>query len=106
MPPPGDAAKGSAVYTTQACNTCHAADGKGDLGPNITMSVTAGLGSWTYQQFLNAVRFGKDKDNVQLCVAMFQFSATDINDASMADLYAFLKSQPISDVVNKGSYCP
>jgi hypothetical protein len=35
---------------------------------------------------------------------MTRFSA--ISDASMADLYAYLQTKPISDKVERGSACP
>jgi len=98
-----DATKGAAVYSSN-CVSCHNTDAAGKEGPNITMSVTAGIGSWTFEQFTAAVRTGKDKDGkTQLCPLMTMFP--EINDASMKDLYAYIKSKPISDVVNKGSYC-
>lgn len=100
----GDATKGKAVYTTGACNTCHADDGKGSQGPNITPSKTAGIGSWTYQQFHDAMRTGKAEDGTQLCTLMPLFAEKDISEASMQDLWAYVKSFPVSDVEQKGSY--
>ena len=71
----GDATKGATVYSTN-CVSCHSADAAGKEGPNITMSMTAGIGSWTYQQFHDAVRLGKDKDGTQLCPFMTPFPET------------------------------
>ena len=79
---------------------------QGKEGPNITMSKTAGIGAWTYQQFHDAVRLAKDKDGTDLCVFMTKFPESEITEAGMQDLYAFIGSKPVSDVVNKGSYCP
>ena len=89
-----------------ACDSCHTATGKGKEGPNITMSKTAGIGNWTYQQFYDAVRNQKRNDGTMLCQLMTKFSVTEITDAQMQDLYAYIGSLPVSDVVNKGSYCP
>ena len=98
----GDPAKGATIYSTN-CVSCHGSDAAGKEGPNITMSMTAGIGSWTYQQFSDAVHTGKDKDGTQLCPLMTMFP--EIVDPGLKDLYAFIKSKPISDVVNKGTYC-
>jgi cytochrome c553 len=101
----GDATKGATVYSIN-CTSCHGADAAGNQGPNITMSMTAGIGSWTYAQFENAVRLGKAKDGTtQLCSLMTMFAEKDISEPSMLDLWAYLKSKPISDVPQKGSFC-
>ncbi len=95
---------GATIYTGQVCNTCHGPDGSGNQGPNITLSTTAGIGSWTYQQFHDAVRLAKRNDGTPLCVLMLSYNETDISEQGIADLYAFLKSQPINDTPQKGSY--
>jgi len=100
----GDATKGMAVWTQQACNSCHGPAGAGDYGPNITFSTTAGIGAWTQAQFNAAVRTGVDTDGTMLCLSMTRFPS--ISDASMADLFAYLKAQPINDTKNPGTFCP
>ena len=102
----GDPTKGAAVWTAQACASCHAETAAGREGPNITMSVTAGIGAWTYQQFHDAVRLAKDTDGTDLCPLMQKFPETSISEAGMLDLYAFIKTKPISDVANEGTYKP
>ena len=102
--PVGDATKGSAVYQSQVCGSCHGGDAEGGNGPNITMSKTAGIGNWTYQQFHDAVRKAVDEDGKPLCALMASYAESDISEASMADLYAFIKSKPVNDTVNKGTY--
>lgn len=99
----GDATKGSALYSTQ-CASCHGVGAVGNQGPNITMSMTAGIGSWTYQNFHDAVRLAKDKDGSDLCIFMSKFAEKDVSEAGMQDLWAYLKSLPISDVKNEGSF--
>ena len=99
-------ARGAEVWADQGCDTCHGSDAKGREGPNITMSTTAGIGAWSYQQFHDAVRLAKGKDGVALCQFMTKFEESDISEAGMQDLHAYIKSLPISDVVNRGSYCP
>jgi len=76
-------------------------------GPNITLSKTAGIGNWTFAQFSAAVRSGKDEDGTDLCASMTRFSASVIDDAAMADLYAYIKTKPINDTVASGMlFCP
>ena len=100
----GDATRGAAVYssTTATCNTCHGKMGEGDQGPNISGSVTAGIGSWTQTQFHDAVRLAKGKDGKRLCSFMAAFEEKYISEQGIADVYAFLKSKP-SDIVVKGT---
>jgi cytochrome c553 len=102
----GDPTKGSAVYTSQACGSCHGTDAKGSHAPNITFSKTAGIGAWTYQQFSDAMRVGKGADGQMLCLTMSKYTAAEITDPSLQDLYAYLGSLPISDTPLQGDYCP
>jgi len=88
-----------------ACATCHGDNAAGSIGPNITFSKTAGIGNWTLAQFSAAVRSGKNIDGTDLCILMTRFPASMIDDASMADLYAYLKTKPISETPVAGS-CP
>jgi len=99
-------AKGAVVWDKQECASCHGADAKGFYGPNITYSMAAGIGGWTAAQFRAAVRDGKDTDGSDLCFQMTKFSAALINDAEMDDLFAYVKSKAVSDVVNQGTFCP
>jgi cytochrome c553 len=104
----GVAAKGAELYDSSrvACSSCHAQNAAGLYGPNITSSKTAGIGAWTYPEFLNAVRRGKDRDGSDLCVSMSRFPSSVLSDQEVEDLYAFLKSKPAVDLVNKGVFCP
>jgi mono/diheme cytochrome c family protein len=85
---------------TLICNTCHGATGAGLLGPNISGSVSAGIGSWTEAQFAVAVRTGINKKGEMLCALMPMYPETD---SDLADLYAYLLSQP-NDTMTQGSY--
>jgi len=107
-PAAGDATKGAAVWTNQGgCAVCHGDNAAGGLGSNITPSKTAGIGNWTLAQFTNAVRNGKDNEGKDLCVGMTRFTAAMINDAQMADLFAYVQTKPVSDVpVVKPGLCP
>ena len=52
----------------------------------------------------------KDKDGTELCPLMTDVPGNvtprALSEAQIADLYAYIKSKPISDVPNKGTYCP
>jgi cytochrome c553 len=102
----GDATRGEAVYQQVACYSCHGQNAAGNGGPNITPSKTAGIGAWTYQQFHDAVRFGKAPNGSTLCAFMVPFFESDLSERSIQDVYAFLNTKPAVDVVNKGTYCP
>jgi hypothetical protein len=101
----GDATKGSTLYGN-ICLTCHGSNAEGTGGPNITMSMTAGIGSWTYAQFYQAGRNATNKDGRPLCVFMTPVKTTDASDCGVQDIYAYLKTKPNIDTVNFGTYCP
>lgn len=99
----GDATKGAAAYKKATCDSCHGTNGEGMLGPNITGS-SAGIGTMTEPQFLDAIRNGKNKNGMDLCFLMTKFPASSVSDADVADIYAFLKSKPV-DTAMAGMYC-
>ncbi len=106
----GDATKGQAVYSNPdvaACDTCHGPMGQGlaAAGPNISGSMTAGIGAWSQAEFLNVIRTGTKKDGTKVCALMLQFTAAEIPDQSVADIYAWLKTVP-NETPQRGSYCP
>lgn len=100
----GDATRGAALYANKdvACDSCHGKNGEGDQGPNITNSSTAGIGTWSYQEFHDAVRLQKRKGGGMLCTFMQPFAEKDLSEQGMADIYAWLKTKS-SDTVVKGS---
>jgi mono/diheme cytochrome c family protein len=99
--PPED---GAAVYMTN-CSICHGPKGAGLLGPNITGSTSAGIGSWTDAQFTAAVRTGVDDEGRQLCADMTRFAATMISDAQLTAIHDFLKTN-VNNTANDGTSCP
>ncbi len=101
---PGDATNGATLYASSSliCNSCHGANAEGGIGPNITASVTAGIGSWTQAQFFNAVRNKKSRSGKDLCSFMVAFPVSSVSDQGIYDIYAFVKSKT-NDTVNKGS---
>ena len=52
------------------------------------------------------MRSGKDADGTDLCLQMTRFTAAMIDDASMANLYAYIQTKTISDKEEKGTFCP
>ena len=101
----GDATRGQALYSKMeiGCNGCHAPNGEGKEGPNITNSSTAGIGMWTYQEFHDAVRSQKKRGGGMLGQAMVPFTEMDVNEQGLADIYSWLKTKS-SDVVVRGSF--
>src|SRR5262245_29812702 len=93
-------ATGMKLYTNN-CLICHGTTGAGLLGPNITGSTTAGIGSWTYAQFVAAVRTGVDDEGKQLCADMTRFPATQINDADLKAIHDFVIST-VDNTANAG----
>jgi hypothetical protein len=101
--PPGDPVQGKIVYAQ--CTACHAETAAGGLGPNITGSVTAGIGSWSEAEFNRVIREGVDRTGQKLCVLMSVYPATSMSDVQLRDLYAYLRTLS-NDTPNRGSGCP
>jgi len=96
----GDATRGAALWVKQpqlGCDTCHGLHAEGDTAPNITKSVTGGIGAFTYAQFHQAVREGKNKEGMKLCFAMVAFTTDEASEQDIADLYAYQQAQPPVD---------
>jgi len=101
----GNVARGATLFVAQTCGECHGANAAGLNGPNITLSRTAGIGSWTYQEFHDAVRHATDRDGSRLCLLMPSFPEREVTEQGMRDLYAYLRSMPSVDRVNTGTFC-
>jgi mono/diheme cytochrome c family protein len=72
------------------CQTCHGENlGGGSIArggvfpPNISPDPTHGIGTWTDDQILTAVRTGVDDEGVTLCSAMPRFVLTDTEAATL-----------------------
>lgn len=62
--------------------------------PNITPDPTQGIGTWSFQQFVRAVREGVSPDGDPYYPAFpYEFYAT-LTDSDMADLWAALRATP------------
>lgn len=102
------AARGAYVAKAADCMPCHTADKSrpfaGGLAlntpfgaiysPNITSDRSTGIGLWTYDQFVNAVRNGIRKDGAYLYPAMPFDAYTEITDDDMKALWAYVRSIP------------
>lgn len=70
-------------------------------GPNITPDPQYGIGGWTEAQFRRALREGIAPGRTHL-FPVFPFpSFTGLTDGDIADLYAYLKTQPPVPQANK-----
>jgi len=113
-----DAATGSAlkhgeyVFRIAGCRTCHttAADRKNNVflaggrslktpfgtyySPNITPDPDFGIGKWSRQDFIRALRQGKNPDGDNYFPVFPYVSYTRMSDQDMSDLWAFLQTLP------------
>ena len=114
---PGDPIKGEQVFWAGGCASCHAAPGaSGDarkvlagghelvsdfgtfIAPNISPS-EQGIGTWTIQDFANAMLKGVGKQDEHLYPSFPYTSYTKMQPQDVADLFAFMKTLPPSDNV-------
>lgn len=77
--PQGDAKAGAQAWAAAACAGCHGANAEGGVGPKLAGTALP------FDQFKNSVRNGKG-------AAMPKFSADQISDQTLTDIYAWLKS--------------
>ena len=104
----GDPKRGAYLARLSGCITCHTAPGAPPLSggaalvskfgsfyaPNITPDPTQGIGTWSFQQFVRAVREGVSPDGDPYYPAFpYEFYAT-LTDSDMADLWAALRATP------------
>lgn len=101
-------ARGKYLATAGDCVACHTAPGgkpfAGGLGlntpfgtiyaTNITPDKETGIGGWTDQQFMNAVRNGKGANGENLYPAMPYNVYAQVSDQDLKDIKAYLDSVP------------
>ena len=75
----GDAKAGAQAWAAAPCAGCHGANAEGGVGPKLTGTALP------FDQVKNTVRNGKG-------AAMPKFSADQISDQALTDIYAWLKS--------------
>jgi mono/diheme cytochrome c family protein len=115
LPPPGaiaavtgDAKRGAYLARLSGCVACHTASGKPSFSggpaltspfgsffaPNITPDPEAGIGDWTFPQFVRAVRQGVSPRGQPYYPAFpYEFYST-LTDRDLADLWAALQALP------------
>ena len=109
--------RGDYLAKAAGCLGCHTAAGTGAVayaggrelkspfgsffGPNITPHPTAGIGRWSYAEFVAAMRHGRRPDGANYFPAFPYTAFTKITDADLADLWAYLRSLPPSDRANR-----
>jgi mono/diheme cytochrome c family protein len=108
----GDAKRGLYLSKAAGCLGCHTeaapkaqpyAGGRAlatpfgtFYGPNITPHPQAGIGRWSEQDFVRAMRRGVRPDGAHYYPAFPYPSFTRISDADLRDLWAYLRSLPQS----------
>lgn len=102
--------RGKYLATAGNCVSCHTkAGGEAMAGgvafhtpfgviysTNITSDTEAGIGSWTQEQFADAMRKGVTPDGTHLYPAFPYPSFTKVSDEDIAALYAYIKTIPPS----------
>jgi mono/diheme cytochrome c family protein len=109
----GDAQRGQYLSKAAGCVGCHTeerdnaqpfAGGRAlktpfgiFYGPNITPHPQAGIGRWSEQDFVRAMREGRRPDGANYFPAFPYPSFTRINDQDLRDLWAYLRTLPPSN---------
>jgi mono/diheme cytochrome c family protein len=109
----GDATRGERIFWAGGCTSCHArpkseGDARLELAgglqlntpfgtfvpPNISSDREDGIGSWSAEDFANAMMRGVAPDGSHLYPSFPYTSYARMNPADVADLYAFMKTLP------------
>jgi mono/diheme cytochrome c family protein len=114
----GDAVHGAYLARVGDCVACHTAKGGAPFAgglpfdtpvgriysTNITSDREHGIGGYTFEQFVLAMREGVRKDGARLYPAMPFTSYAKVSDADLLDLYAYFSTQaPASAQPNRAS---
>ena len=81
--PAGNVQNGEKVFTSEKCAACHGAQGEGGTGQIAAPRI--GPPRFALPMFLDAVRNAR--------APMPSYSTSDVSDAALADVYAFLNSR-------------
>jgi mono/diheme cytochrome c family protein len=108
----GDAKRGLYVSQAAGCLGCHTEEKENAqpyaggralktpfgtfFGPNITPHPQAGIGRWSEQDFIRAIREGRRPDGAHYFPAFPYPSFTKITDPDLRDLWAYLRTLPQS----------
>ena len=88
----GDAANGQRLFFANGCNVCHGDTGQGGIGPTIAST------NLNLEQVIGQYRSPR--------AAMPPFPADRVPDEDVADIYAWLQTQPLPDVIVPGEGTP
>jgi mono/diheme cytochrome c family protein len=106
---------GEALARGRGCGSCHDSSAgilagsplgignKSVYGPNITPDLQTGVGSWTDEQLIRAVRFGMNVNGATLCSEMPRWQG--LNDFDAVNLVAYLRSVASVPNLNKANTC-
>lgn len=113
----GDARRGQYLATAGGCMGCHTSVAKDAVafaggralktpfgtfyGPNITPEPKAGIGAWSENDFIRAMRHGERRDGSNYFPAFPYPSFTRISDADLRDIWAYLQSLTASSRANQ-----
>jgi hypothetical protein len=102
-PPSEEFLRGQELVEQNECVTCHQENFAGfTIFPNITPDEATGIGSWSDEQIVAAIRDGVDTDGKSMCSTMMRYS---FEPDQLTDIVAFLRGIPA--VRNKvTSQCP
>ena len=95
--PPAPAAQGPWIWSGAATNTAFAGPWGVTYAPNLTPDKETGLGMWTEDQFLRAMRTGKhwgQADNRPILPPMPWQNYARMNADDLKAIYAYLRSVP------------
>ncbi len=112
-----DPVRGEVIYDAAGCATCHSVEDDMQLlaggrvfenrlgkvyAPNITADPVAGIGSWTNDQFLNALMRGVSPEGDAYYGNFFPYAAyARMKPEDALDLFAYLKTLPQSDAISR-----
>jgi mono/diheme cytochrome c family protein len=92
--------RGQYLVTIGICQACHLknlAGGRrtgGNLSANITPDRETGIGAWTDEQIIEAIRNGKRPDGSRVRPSMGVFWYHDLSDTDVGAIVAYLRSIP------------
>jgi mono/diheme cytochrome c family protein len=114
---PNDAAaRGEYIFNIAGCLGCHTVPKTGQrlaggralktpfgtfYSPNITPDRETGIGGWTDEDFIRALREGKAPDGTSYFPAFPYTSFTHLTDQDILDLKAYIDAQPAVSQPNK-----
>ena len=113
----GDTQRGELVFYASGCLSCHKSSDKSDntlsggmafaspfgtfYAPNISMDETQGIGSWTLEEFANAVTKGVSPDGKHYYPAFPYTSYNKMAPEDLVDLWAYFQTLQATPIISK-----